>query len=432
MKAKTEYRFTNWAQNQQCTAAVYYQPHTIQEIADILRQHQKVRVVGTGHSWSSICLNHEALINLDEYNKVLAVDKEKMQVTVQPGIKLWQLNEYLDAHGLALKNLGSIARQSVAGAICTGTHGTGLQFQILGAQVEQFTLITPNGETRVLHREHHRELFNLCLVNLGGLGVVAEMVLNVVPAFQLREHTYLMKYEDAAAHALELLENNDHLKMWWFPHTDKMVVYTYQRTPEKRNDSRLRQWLFDEMLSVYAYRTLLQVGHINREWRPSINGLLLKSFDKPIYRIEKSYQVFNVPEPPLHRETEWAFDLKHIEELLLRYKKMINEGPHRLNFIQEIRFTKADDFALSPCYERNSIWLGAYNADNFGWKELLHDFEQLATEYRGRPHWGKEFTVGTNYLQQQYPLFKQFDDMRQEFDPSGKFANEFMKRIFAA
>ena len=109
----------------------------------------------------------------------------------------------------------------------------------------------------------------------------------------------------------------------------------------------------------------------------------------------------------------------------------MNQSKHRFNFLQEIRFTKADNYALSACHGRNTIWLGAYNADNFGWNELLHDFETLAIKYNGRPHWGKEFTVGKDYLQKVYPKFETFNALRKQFDPQQKFVNDFISKIFS-
>jgi L-gulonolactone oxidase len=110
---------------------------------------------------------------------------------------------------------------------------------------------------------------------------------------------------------------------------------------------------------------------------------------------------------------------------------MINASGHRINFLQEIRFSKADNYALSPAYNRNTLWLGAYNADNFGWEELLSDFEILAKKYKGRPHWGKEYRTADNaYLQAVYPQFDAFDALRKEFDPTGKFVNDFVENIF--
>lgn len=387
-------------------------------------------MVGTGHSWSDICSSNHTLLNLDYYNKVLQLDKKKMQVRVQAGIKLWQLNEYLDKQGLALKNLGSIARQSIAGAISTGTHGTGINFPVLAGQIEEFRLIKPDGTILNIHHQTDRELFNLAVVNLGALGVISEVTLNVVPCYQLLDQTYVAGLHEVIDNLDTLVNETDHFKLWWFPHVDKVVVYRYTRTQQPVNDSRLRQWLMDEFLSVNVYRLLLRVGNINREWRQNINRVLVQKFIQPLNRTEKSYKVFNVPEPPVHREVEWAFDLQIAKDLLREYTNMINTSKHRINFIQEIRFTQADEYALSPCYGRNTMWLGAYNADNFGWQELMEDFETLAIKYSGRPHWGKEFNTSATYLKEQYPLFNRFNTLRQQFDPEGKLLNNYTERIF--
>lgn len=430
MQQQPHYHFRNWAGNVQFTAQSFIQPENETEIAAALLKSEQLRVVGTGHSWSTICTTNQNLLNLDRYNKVLQVDKEKLQVTVQPGIKLWQLNEYIDKQGLALKNLGSIARQSLAGAISTATHGTGIGFQILASQIEKFKLIKPDGDILEIHSEKDKDLFNLSIVNLGALGVISEMTINVVPAYQLHDRTYVAPLQEVIDNLDELVEETDHFKLWWFPHVDQAVVYRYTRTQQAANDSRLRQWLMDEFLSVNVYRLLLKAGNINRDWRRNINRTLVKKFIQPLNRIEKSYKVFNVLEPPIHREVEWAFDISVAKELLREYTSFINASKHRINFIQEIRFTKADEYALSPCYGRNTMWLGAYNADNFGWEELMSDFESLAIKYKGRPHWGKEFNVSATYLQQQYPNFKKFTTLREQFDPTGKLLNDFTKRLF--
>lgn len=430
MKQQTNYRFLNWAQNESCTAQNYFQPETEEELIQLVKNSRKIRVVGTGHSWNSICLQPETLINLDHYNKVIELDKEKLQLRVQPGIKLWQLNEWLDKQGLALKNLGSISRQSLAGAISTGTHGSGINYQILASQIEAFTLIKANGEKLVLHKERDKDLFNMSVVNLGCLGIISEITLNIVPAFNLADHTTAVSYNEAVEKLEQLVNTTDHFKMWWFPHTDCMVLYRYTRTNDKANDSRLRQWFMDEFVSVNIYRLLLRVGTLNRKWRKFINGQLIQNFKKPLSRIEKSYKVFNVPEPPLHREVEWAFDLSVAKKLLHDYRQLIDASPHLINFIQEIRFTKADDFALSGCYGRDTIWLGAYNADNFGWKELMDDFEVLAKKYNGRPHWGKEFTRDKAYLKSVYPNYEAFKELRSNLDPDGKFVNQYISEIF--
>ena len=403
----------------------------MEELIEIIKAHDKIRVVGTGHSWNGICLTNEALVNLDLFNQVIDLEKAKLQIKVQPGIKLWQLNEFLDRHGLALQNLGSISEQSVAGAISTGTHGTGINYRILGSQIEEFWLIKADGEKILIHKDRDKELFDLALVNLGCLGVISSITLNVVPAFNLHDATTIANFDSIIDKLDELVAGTDHFKLWWFPHTEEVVVYRYTRTQNPVNDSRLRQWFMDELVSVNAYRLMLKIGSINRDWRKRINKALVQKFIKPLDRVEKIFKVFNVPEPPLHRETEWAFDIGIAKNVLRDYKQMINASKHRINFLQEIRFTKADDFALSPCYRRNTLWLGAYNADNFGWEALLADFEVIAKQYNGRPHWGKEFrTADRGYLQSVYPRLNDFGLLRKQFDPNNKFMNNYISKIF--
>ncbi len=209
------------------------------------------------------------------------------------------------------------------------------------------------------------------------------------------------------------------------------MLFAYNRTDDAVNDSHFRQWFKDEFISVYVYRTLSLVGLMNRErFIPPINRFLTRQITKPLDRIEKSYKVFNVPEPPPHRETEWAFDLADAKHLLREYRKLLTSNGFTYNFIQEIRFSKGDDFWLSPAYRRDSIWLGMYNKDRRDWNKRLANFEAFARAHNGRPHWGKEFTIDAKYLAAQYEKLDDLRDLLTEFDRSGKFRNAWLNAIF--
>ena len=424
------FTFRNWASNIVANVPYYYQPESEEQLIHAIKSHSKVRVVGTGHSWSALIPSDEALINLDKYNKVISLDKAAKKITVQAGIKLWQLNEHLDAKGMAMTNLGSIAEQSVAGAVSTATHGSGIQYQILASLVHSFTLIQADGSKVALEKERDRDTFSLALVSLGSLGLISEMTLSISEAFRLHDHTSQVDFDVMLENLDMYIRDTNHFKIWWFPHVSKVVLYQYNRTQEVSNDSRIRQWLMDEVLSVVVYRLLVFIGNIFPSMRPFFNKLLVKSFEKPLDRIEKSYKVFNVPAPPIHRETEWAFDIKDARAVLSAYKKMIDASEHKINFIQEIRFVQGDSFALSPAFQRDSIWVGCYLIGNKGWPELLSDFEKLARSYNGRPHWGKEFTIDRNYLAEQYPKMKSFKELRKAYDPKGKFENWMINELF--
>ncbi len=419
----------NWAKNVCVRPRQYLEPRSVDELREIIRSSEKLRVVGSGHSWSEAIVTDDTLVSLKNLREVVEVDAERKQITAQAGIKLFEINYELDKRGLALKNLGSIATQSLAGAIATGTHGTGADFQCLASQVASFKMLDADGREHSFNKAD--ENFYAMLIGLGGFGVIYEMTLDITDAFQLREISVGRDFDNAIGDLDRCLAENDHVKMWWLPPSNDVVQFAYNRTDDAANDSRFRQWFKDEFISVYVYRTLSLAGLINRKkFIPPINRFLTRQITKPLDRIEKSYKVFNVPEPPPHRETEWAFDLADAKNLLREYKKLLATNGFTYNFIQEIRFSKGDDFWLSPAYRRDSIWLGMYNKDRRDWDKRLNNFESFARDHNGRPHWGKEFTIDARYLAAQYEKFDDFRNLLKRFDSAGKFRNDWLNAIF--
>lgn len=430
MQQQQNFTFINWAKNIQSTVQHYFQPSTEDELIAIVKNYKKIRMVGTGHSWSDICKTSEAIVNLDLYNKIISIDKSKNLVTAQAGIKLKDLNILLDKEGLALTNLGSIDRQSLAGAISTGTHGTGKEFPILASQVVEFSLIKADGSKQIINRERDKDLFSAAIVSFGCFGVISEMTIEVAKSFNLHDYTTTTPFDDVVENLDTYLNKNNHFKLWWLPPANEAITYEFNKTYDKTNDSRIRQYMNDEVLSVVVYRSLVFLAKLIPAFAKSFNKFLTRTLKGPLDRIEKSYKVFIVPEPPLHRETEWAFDLANAKEILKAYKKFIIDNNYNLNFIQEIRFTKGDDFWLSASHQRDALWLGLYCYEHENWDKVLKEFEAFAQHYNGRPHWGKEFNVGREYLQMQYPKYQDFIALRKEMDPENKFVNAYIERFF--
>lgn len=420
----------NWAGNIGFQPKRSIEPRFVDELKEIIRSSGKVRAIGSGHSWSEAIVTDDTLVSLDALRKIVEIDAEQRKVTAQAGIKLSALNYELDQCGLALTNLGSIATQSLAGALVTGTHGTGIGFQCLASQVASFKMLDAEGQEHSFSKAD--ENFCAVLVGLGGFGVIHELTLDVTNSFRLHEVILRRPFDQAIDELDQLLSENDHVKLWWLPPSKDVAIFIYNRTEAPVNDSRFRQWSKDEFLSVYVYRALSLAGLANRKrFIPPINRFLTTQMSKPLDRIEKSYKVFNVPEPPLHRETEWAFDLADAKHLLREYKKLLTTNGFTYNFIQEIRFSKGDDFWLSPAYRRDSIWLGMYNKDRRDWDKRLANFEAFAREHDGRPHWGKEFTIDAEYLAAQYERFYDLRRLLTRFDASGKFRNAWLDAIFS-
>ena len=423
-----DFLFRNWAGNIQHKIPKLIKPINKAEIKEALKQFGNIRFVGTGHSWSSLFETKEVLMSFDNFNKIVSIDKENLEVVLEPGIKLWQLNNLLDKEGLALQNLGSIDEQSIAGAIATGTHGSGIQFQCLASQVESFAIMDGNGKEWYFQKND--PLFYGALVNLGCFGVLIELKLKVCKKFQLHDISYTEDFEMMLSKLEDYIKKNDHFKMWWLPPSKKWVIFTYKRTNDPINDSWLRRFFHEKVKSDWGYAIILIIGNMVNKWRKALNSYLTWEYRGPLNRINKSYKVFKVPRPPKHRETEWAFDVKNAKEILIEYQKEFSKPKYSFNFIQEIRFTKGDDFWLSPCYGRDSLWIGMYNINVANYDSDLLDFEEFAKSHNGRPHWGKEFIVDKLYLEKCYPKYPDFIDLRKNMDPNGKFSNPFLSSLF--
>lgn len=426
------YTFRNWARTYWSKPESYYQPGTEAELIEIVRNAatagKQVRVVGAGHSWSPIALSDAVMVNLDNYNQLLDMDKAAGTVTVMAGMRLKHLNQLLDEHGLALANLGSISEQSVAGAISTGTHGTGLSYQILASQVAGLSLITASGEKLELTPDDGFQ-FKAALVNLGCLGIISTVKLKVVPAFNLEETAYPLPFEEAMGQLPHLLLQYEHMKLWWFPHAPRLQVYGQNITLKPApKEYKLPRYMKEVLMDQYLFTGLLSFGIRFPNLIPRINGFINVLKFKPESRIAKSYRLLNVSMPPRHRESEYSIPVEHTAQALLELRGMIEAQQLKVNFVVEVRFVKGDDIPLSPAYGRDSTYIGAYKAGDQDWFRYLEAFEQIMLKYDGRPHWGKETTWDGSTIRQQYPQIDQFLELRQQLDPNGMFLNDFTRK----
>ncbi|MCX5741098.1 MAG: FAD-binding protein [Proteobacteria bacterium] len=418
----------NFGRNVRFTPRHVERPRTSAELAGIVRAASKLRAVGAAHSWSPAIVTDDTLVSLDRMRAVIALDRERRQITVQGGMRLRELNAYLHHRGYALANLGSIDTQSVAGVIATGTHGTGRAFGCLSNQVARLELIDGTGQHVTLGRGHVD--FEGAVVGLGALGVVHAVTFDVVDAFRLHEVIGTLRLDEAIDRIDDLVGASDHFKLWWTIPCEDVITFALRRTAEPANDRALRRWLKDRVLSVAVFRTLLAAGQLSgRRLIPAFNRFLTRQSGRPLERIVDSHVGFLTPSPPVHREAEWAFDARDARSLLRAYTQLLPRDGHTYNFLQEIRFSKADDLWLSPAYRRDSLWLSLYNIDPANWDAQRTKFEAFARAHGGRPHWGKEATIDAAYLRAQYPRLADFARLVARHDPMRKFRNAWLDDI---
>jgi len=418
----------NYGRNLRFRPRQVARPTTVDELVELVRGAARLRAVGGAHSWSPAIVTEDTSVSLDRMRAVIEVDRDRRQVTVQAGMRLRELNRHLDGLGLALANLGSIDSQSAAGVIATGTHGTGRDHQCLSTQVARLELIDGTGQRVTLERGHPD--FAGAVIGLGALGVVHAVTFDVVDAFRLHDRTGIEPFDDAIEQFDEHIAGTDHFKLWWTVPADDVIAFRYRRTDEPSNDSPIRRWFKDRVLSVAVYRSLVTVGHLSgRRWIPGINRFLTRAVGRPLERTTPSFIGYLTPVPPVHRETEWAFDLRDAKPLLRAYRALLPADGHTYNFVQEVRVSKADELWLSPAYRRDSIWLSMYNMDRRHWAAQLAKFEAFARDHGGRPHWGKEASVDRSYLLAQYPRLEDFGRLVDRYDPDGKFRNPWLDAI---
>ncbi|XP_027820103.2 L-gulonolactone oxidase isoform X5 [Ovis aries] len=187
-------KFQNWARTYGCCPEMYFQPTSVEEVKEVLalarQQNKRVKVVGGGHSPSDIACTDGFMIHMGKMNRILKVDTEKKQVTMEAGILLADLNHQLDKHGLALSNLGAVSDVTAGGVIGSGTHNTGIKHGILATQVVALTLLTADGTILECSESSNVEVFQAARVHLGCLGVILTVTLQCVPQFHLQETTF--------------------------------------------------------------------------------------------------------------------------------------------------------------------------------------------------------------------------------------------------
>jgi len=429
--------FVNWGGNLRVEPRHRHAPASEVEIVDLVRavraRGERLRVVGAGHSWSAAAVTDQHLVNLDRHARIVRIDRDARRVTVAAGIRLHALTAALDNVGLALSNLGSISEQSVAGAISTGTHGTGLGHGILATQVVAMRLVTGSGEIRVVSEDEQGEaadLLDAARVSLGCLGVISEVTLQVRDAFDLEERAWSLPFDEACRALPALAREHEHLKAWWLPHTGRVQLFAYTPTTAPRHGTSALGRTLDAAVNRVAFRGVLGLGRAAPRLIPHLSRLVGRTYFHERRRVDRSDRLLNVAMPPRHLEMEYGLPVEATTEAWRATKRLIERDRLRVNFVQEARFVAADRCHLSPAHGRESCQLGAYMAPSADLYRYFRGFESIALDLDGRPHWGKLFFARAAQLAPRYPLWERFRALRADLDPDGVFESDFVHEVF--
>jgi FAD-linked oxidoreductase len=422
----------NWSRELHCTPAVVEHPAGEQELAAAVeraaRAGQTVRVAGAGHSFSDVVPTDGSLLLLDRMNRVLDVDRSSGRVRVQAGITIHALGTALAEHGLAQENLGDIDVQTIAGAISTGTHGTGARLRNISAQVEELELVLADGSTLRCGADDP-ELLRAARVAVGGLGVIAAVTLRCVPAFNLHGIDAPRPLEETLDQLDELVADNDHFEFFTFPHSDLALTRTNNRTDRPAAPpGRFKEYISDVVLENRAFDLFCRVGRRFPSRIPAINRLMSRLASGRA-RVDRSDRIFASPRLVRFTEMEYALPRAVAADAVRRVRTMIDERGFAVPFPIELRFVAADDALLSPAHGRDTAYVAVHMYQGMEFEPYFRAVEAIMDELGGRPHWGKRHFQTAETLRPRYPEWDRFQAIRSRLDPEGRFSNAYADRV---
>jgi FAD-linked oxidoreductase len=424
----------NWAGNESARPRRAATPRSADEVADEIRRAAAdgltVRMAGAGHSFTPAAATTGVMLRPGGLTGLRSVDAAAGLVTVGAGCPLHVLNAELLARGLSLANMGDIQVQTVAGAIQTGTHGTGRDVGGMAAQVAGLELVLADGTVTTCSADAPAGgLFDAARVGLGALGVLTAVTFRVVPAFLLEAREEPMRWSEVIARLDELTSENEHFEFYWFPHTEGCLTKRNNRSPgPARPLGRLRYLLDDELLSNTVFGVTSRLGHAVPAVIKTVNGVAGKALGSRSY-VDAAYKVFTSPRRVRFKEQEYAVPRESLADVLAEIRALFARRDWRISFPIEVRVAPGDDPWLSTAYRRNSAYIAIHVFHASPHLEYFRDVENVMTAVGGRPHWGKMHTRSAEQLGTAYPNFGAFVALRDELDPERRFGNAYLDQV---
>ncbi|HWC79924.1 MAG TPA: D-arabinono-1,4-lactone oxidase [Pseudonocardiaceae bacterium] len=425
----------NWAGTATATPARWAAPRDPAEIGAAIQAAERdgltVRAIGAGHSFTAVAATDGVALDLSGWQGIVRADATTGEVTVRAGTTLAQLNAALDPLGLALANLGDIDAQTVAGALATGTHGTGAKLGGLTTQIRAMELVLADGSEVSCSSGERPELFQATRLGLGALGVVSTVTLACVPAFVLAADERPERIEDLIERFDELADTNDHFEFHWFPHGRNALVKRNNRLPEgaaPKPMPRARQFLEYEVLENVAVGTIARINRAAPRTVPGSQRLIDKLMSVRSYS-DVSHRVFVTPRNVRFVESEYALPRAELPAVLRELRTRIPKLADQPAFPLEIRVAAADDIWLSTASGRDTAYIAIHQFQGMPYRQYFDLFESIVAEVDGRPHWGKMHSLDADTLAKRYPRFEDFRRVRAETDPAGRFGNAYLSRV---
>ncbi len=423
----------NWAGDQACRPRELVRPRDRDElVAAVARAAEgggPISVPGSGHSFTEAALTDGTMIDVGALSGVIDADRDSGLVKVAGGTVLAELNERLHGLGLAMENLGDIDRQTISGAISTGTHGTGAGYRNISSQVTGIELVLADGSVRELSAEGDGELLRAARVGIGALGAISAVTLRCVPAFTLDRVDRSEPREEVLDSFQERADAHDHFELFTFPYADSALVLERNRTDaEPGSRGRVATYLNDVVLENWALGAISATGKAIPALIPRLSRIAaaLASGGRAT---ERSDRIFANERRVRFTEMEYGVPRENGPEAARRVIEWVRSNRYPVFFPIEMRVTAADDALLSPSHERDTAYIAVHQYRGMEWRPYFEAVEEIMNGYGGRPHWGKRHFQTAGTLAPRYPRWADFQAVRDELDPGRAFSNEYAARV---
>jgi FAD-linked oxidoreductase len=427
-------RWNNWARTAACTPDQVYRPRTETEVLDALHQvataGKTLRPVGSGHSFTPLAKTNEAMMDLSALSGLVSADRGVLRATAWAGTRLNRLTRLLHAEGLAPENLGDIDVQTLAGAVSTGTHGTGTAFGNLATQVSGFTMATASGELVGSSENENPDLFRAGRIALGALGVHTRMELRLLPSYRL-------EYLSVAADLDETLDrldeyNRDHrnFEFYWFPYTRVAQLKFIDQTEAPVKDNPLLRFMNKQFLENNVFFMLSEIGHRFPSSTQAMAKACVAGFTRE-HITNYAHLIYATTRQVRFNEMEYNIPIEAFRSAFRELTARVAERRYPVFFPWECRFVRGDDQWLSPAYERDSAYIAIHTYHKYqGADRYFRDLEEILLAHGGRPHWGKMHSLRAAELAKRYPKWADFLALREKYDPQGVFLSPYLRQIF--
>ena len=418
-------KLKNWAGNLEYGTNKIDYPKSVEDIQQIVKKYHKVKVLGTRHCFNRIADSKDNFISLRDMNKMISLDATARTVTVEGGMKYGELCPILNDKGFALHNLASLPHISIAGAITTATHGSGVKNKNLSSAVAGLEIVNANGEVITLSKKDE-EKFYATVTCLGALGVITKVTLEIQPTYMMRQHVYeQLPLQQLKEHFDEIMSAGYSVSLFTDWQSENINEVWIKSLVSDASNSKAKTEFFGAKPATKNVHPIIDLSAENCTEQMGVPGAW--------YERLPHFKMGFTPSSGKELQAEYFVPHQHAVDAILAVQRMGKEiSPHL--FISEIRAIDADNLWMSPCYKQPSV------AIHFTWKQewdavinLLPKIEKELAPFNAKPHWGKLFTINASQFEQLYEKMHDFKNTIAQYDPAGKFRNEFLeKNIYGA